>query len=148
MFLLGRNLVFSDVGDPGQRNILAMGAPLGFNLLNNFSGEKYVFLGRFANLRPELTLWRIRKMDEILNGKRASIPQRLTLGLITNEQEKQAEALFEGLSLLIAVTSSEEKRIIKDRLEPDPINYPVEVFSVDDVRTEVFAIAKTAVEDA
>ena len=44
MFLLGRNLVFSDVGDPGQRNILAMGAPLGFNLLNNFSGEKYVFL--------------------------------------------------------------------------------------------------------
>jgi hypothetical protein len=137
LFYLSRNFLWSSVDNEGERNIFKLGSPLGFNLLNDFSGDKYVFVGRFATLRPEAVLWRLRKMNEILNGRLSSIPSRVAVGAIKPEQVPIAEQLFKTLQIWIIVTSNDDKRAIEDDLAKYPLDYRTDIISIDDMFSEL-----------
>ena len=137
LFLLSRNFLWSGIDNEGERNIFKLGSPLGFNLLNDFSGDKYVFLGRFATLRPETVLWRLRKMNEILNGRLGSIPSRVAMGAIKPQQVQVVEQLFKNLQIWIIVTSNDDKNAILNELSKLPLDYKTDIMSLDDVFAEL-----------
>lgn len=137
LFILSRNFLWSAIDNEGERNIFRLGSPLGFNLLNDFSGDKYAFLGQFATLRPETVLWRLRKMNEILNGRRSSIPARADAGVIRPEQALLAEQLFKTLELWVMVTSNDEKKSIQNELAKRPLDYQTDILSIDDIFLEL-----------
>lgn len=78
-FLLSRGQLVSDVTTSDGKALYGLGSPLGFNLLEDFTGTEYQYFGRFANLRPELALWRVAKLAEVLRGRRASLAKRVEL---------------------------------------------------------------------
>lgn len=137
MYLLSRNMLITYVDSEGEKNIYRLGEPLGFNLINDFPGVQYAFLGRFGNLRPETILWRLRKMNEILNGRLSSIDTRVAMGAATPEQAVTAKELFESLQLWVVVTSDQDKTTVLGELDRQSINYPVEVITVEDIRTQI-----------
>lgn len=140
MYLLSNNLLTTYTDNEGERGLFRLGEPLGFNLVNDFSGMNYSYLGRFANLRPELVLWRIRKLGEILKGRSSTIHDRLFAGTTTQEQTSVATQVFANLTLLILVTGDQDKMTLLDALEAHPIGYPVHVVSNEDIRNQVEAI--------
>jgi predicted nucleotide-binding protein len=137
VFILSRNYVWSPVDSEGERNILRLGLPLGFNLLHDFAGNNYVFLGRFAALRPEAILWRLRKMNEMLNGRRGSIKQRVKDKIATPEQSALLERLFETLQIWVLVTSGEDKIAIQRELSKQPANYVIDIITIDEIISEL-----------
>jgi hypothetical protein len=141
LFALSRNVMWSPIDTEGEKNIFRLGSPVGFNLLNDFSGDKYVFLGRFATLRPEAVLWRLRKMNDILNGRRASLPNRVAFGAIKPEQLPMVENLFETLQIWVIVTSTNDKVAILEELEKQPLDYKTDILTIDDI----FAELKTSI---
>jgi len=140
MYLLARNMVFAYVDSEGEKNIFKLGEPLGFNLINDFTGTRYEFLGRFSNLRPEVILWRLRKMNEMLNGRLSSIDDRIKIGAATPEQAVAARELFENLQLLVIVTSDQDKTTLVKELDQHAIDYPVEVILVEEILSQVKTI--------
>ncbi|MBU2431564.1 MAG: hypothetical protein KKH99_12795, partial [Proteobacteria bacterium] len=126
LLFLNRNYMWSPLDTEGDKNIFRLGSPLGFNLLNDFTGDRYAFLGRFTSLRPETILWRLRKMNEILDGRRSSIPNRVKAGTIKPELLPMVEQLFETAKIWVIVTSNDDKDLVEHELEKDPLNYHVE----------------------
>ena len=137
LFFLNRNYTWSPIDTEGEKNIFRLGSPLGFNLLNDFTGDKYAFFGRFASLRPETILWRLRKMNQILDGRRSSIPNRVKAGTIKPKLVPMVEQLFETALIWVVVTSKDDKNAIEKELKKEPINYHVEIMSIEDVLTEL-----------
>lgn len=137
IFLLSKNMLISSVDNEGERNIYNLGEPLGFNLLNDFPGLQYAYLGRFSSLRRESVLWRIRKMNEIINGRRSSIDTKLTLGMCTPEQAAAATALFETMQLWVIVTSDQDKEVVESDLQRQKIDYPVNIISIADISSQL-----------
>lgn len=136
MFFLGRNMLVAPLDSDGERNIYRLGETVGFNLLNDFTGDRYIFFGRFATLRPESVIWRLRKFNELLNGRRSSIPSRVKAGIATPEEAQLVEQLFNTLHILIVVTSKDDKSQVETGLVNQSIDYPVEVLCIDDVLAE------------
>jgi hypothetical protein len=134
-FLLAKKAIITQINTPGDRDLFHLGSPLGFNLLNDFSGMQYMFLGNFTAFRPEVVVWRINLLTEILNERRASLSQRVTSGLISVTQSQLVEDMFRRLGLWIFVTSSADKNLVVAGLRGT--KYPIEVFSLDDVRSEL-----------
>lgn len=137
IFFLSRNVLWASIDNEGERTIYKLGSPLGFNLLNDFTGDRYIFFGRFATLRPETVLWRLRKMNEILNGRRSSIPTRVTAGTIKPEQVPMVEQLFDTVQIWVVVTSNAEKKSIQKELVEQPLDYQVDIMAIDDVLSEL-----------
>jgi hypothetical protein len=140
VFILSRNYVWSPVDNEGERNILRLGLPLGFNLLHDFAGNNYVFLGRFAALRPEAILWRLKKLNEMLNGRRGSIQQRVKDKIATPEQAAVIERLFETLQIWVLVTSGEDKKAIQLELSKQPMIYATDIITIDGMTSELSAV--------
>lgn len=140
VFILSRNYVWSPVDNEGERNILRLGLPLGFNLLHDFAGNNYVFLGRFAALRPEAILWRLKKLNEMLNGRRGSIQQRVKDKIATPEQAAVLERLFETLQIWVLVTSGEDKKAIQYELSKQPMIYATDIITIDGMTSELSAV--------
>lgn len=140
LFILNRNYLQAPLDSEGENNIYRLGSPLGFNLLHDFPGDKYVFIGRFTILRPEMVLWRLRKMNEILNGRRSSLPSRVTIGAITPELFPVVDQLFSNAKIWVVVTSNEDKISVQKELKAKPLDYSVDIISLDDVMTEINSI--------
>ena len=141
VFILSRNYVWSPVDNEGERNILRLGSPLGFNLLHDFAGINYVFIGRFAALRPEAILWRLKKMIEMLNGRRGSVRQRVEDKIATPEQAALLERLFETLQIWVLVTSGEDKKAIQSELSKQPIVYAIDVITIEEMISELRVVS-------
>lgn len=137
LFILVRSYLWAPLDSEGEKNIFRLGSPLGFNLLHDFPGDKYVFIGRFAMLRPEVVLWRLRKLNEILNGRRSSLPSRVTVGTIKPELLHVVEQLFSNAQIWVVVTSNEDKKSIQMELKAKPLDYGVDIISLDDVMIEI-----------
>lgn len=137
LFMMERGLLISPLDSDGDRNLYRLGDHLGFNLLVSFSGDEYVFFGRFASLRPESTVWRLQKLNAVLSGRRDSIPARVAQGLITQEQIPFVEQLFKTLRILVIVSSPGDKQTVVSQLTGNPIDYHVEVMTVEEVLTEI-----------
>jgi hypothetical protein len=136
-WLLTRNLMMSYVDNQGEQDFFRMGVPLRFNLLHDFSGEEYSYLGKFTMLRPESIVNRISKMTEILDERKSSIPNKLKYGVISENQKEYGELLFENLKLFIIVNSLKDKQILTTELETKTFNYPIEIISLDDMLEEI-----------
>jgi Predicted nucleotide-binding protein containing TIR-like domain len=134
-FLLAKGAIITNVNNPGDRDIYQLGAPLGFNLLNDFTGMRYTFLGNFTTLRPETVVWRINMLTQILEERRASIGMRVKVGLIQEPQVEVLNNFFSGVQIWILVTSDADKTAVQTALQiREP---PIQVFSLDDVRVEL-----------
>ncbi len=140
MFLLGRNMLFAYLDTEGEQNIYKLGEPVGFTLLHDFTGDQYIFFGKFTTLRPELVIWRLQKFNEILNGRRSILPSRVTSGITTLELAQLAEQLFKTLRILIVVTSKDDKSQVEAGLVNQSIDYPVEVLCINDVLAEIQSV--------
>ena len=140
VFLLINKALITPINNDGDRNIYQIGLPLGFNLLNDFTGMNYMYFGNFTALRPEVIVWRTKLLSEILDGRRATLDNRVQAGIATEAQAKLFDELLSRLQIWLVVTSDEEKSVIKQALEY--VNYCVEVFSVDDVKSELEKLGK------
>src|SRR5206468_4803864 len=117
--------------------IFGLGAPLGFNLLIDFGGTRYKYLGNFSQLRPEVVLWRARMLERALNGRRASFPHRIASGAMTTEQAALAETIFRDFEMWLIVNADKDKRQVTDALAKQPLAYGTQVFSLADVEREL-----------
>lgn len=121
LFILSRNFVWSPIDTEGEKNFFRLGSPFGFNLLHDFSGNNYVFLGQFASLRSEAILWRLRKFNQIINERRASLPQRVSVGMLPPGQAVLVENIFKNIQIWVLVTSPDDKTSIQNELAPNPL---------------------------
>lgn len=134
-FLLTRKALVTPINTEGERNIYQMGEPLGFNLLNDFSAMNYMFLGNFTALRAESIIWRVKMLIEILNGRLATIPDRIAAQIATPVQVRLFQELLDRLQVWIVVTNDDDKRAVAEAFKAS--DYHVEVYSMDDITQEL-----------
>jgi hypothetical protein len=142
IFLLLKKLVYANIDDQGERNIFRLGTPFGFNLLNDFSGMIYNFFGNFTALRPEIVIWRLKMMNELLNDRRSSFKSRIELGISTEEQIKAAETLFSKLKIIILLTSDEDKNNVLAGISNVDFSYDLEIYSLLDMKNDLSEFEK------
>ncbi|MBU6391928.1 MAG: hypothetical protein KGQ83_06795, partial [Planctomycetes bacterium] len=142
VFLLTKKALITPLNNEGDKNIYQLGAPLGFNLLNDFSGMNYMYFGNFTALRPETVLWRLRMLTEILDGRRATLKDRVKVGVATEEQVQLLEELLQRLEIWLVVTSNEEKTVLNKVLNTSSQHYKTQVFSIGDVWNELENLGK------
>jgi hypothetical protein len=135
VFLLSKKALVTAINSEGDRNMYQMGSPLGFNLLNDFTAIKYTYLGNFTALRPEVILWRVKMLTEILAERRDTVGWRVKAGMATETQAQLMEEVLSQVRIWIVVTSTEDKNSVEAGLRATA--YPVEVFSLDNVRSEL-----------
>jgi hypothetical protein len=135
VFLLTRKALVTPINTEGDRNIYQIGAPLGFNLLNDFAAMNYMYFGNFTAFRPEVIVWRVKMLIEILEGRRATLPARVQAGIGTQAQARLIDEVMGRLQIWVVVTSNEEKDKVVHALSD--LHYHVEVFSVADVSSEL-----------
>ena len=123
------------LNNEGDRNLYLLGSHLGFNLLNDFTGWKYTYLGNFTALRPEVVAWRIQMLIEILDGRRVALDSQVKFGMATEVQARVMNEFFDRVGIWAVVNSDREKHAVD--LEFAGARYPVEVFSTNDVRLEL-----------
>jgi hypothetical protein len=104
-------------------------------LLDDFSGLNIIYLGVFTALRPEVILWRVRLLIEILEDRRATLETRVRVGLGTEAQARFLEELLSRLRIWLVVTTNEDKLRVEQAINTRA--YHVEVFSVADVESEL-----------
>lgn len=130
-FLLTKKLLVSSLNDQGEKDLFGWGNQLGFNLVNDFSGLKYSYLGVFTAFRVELIVLRVRFLEDILNGRKESMKSRYTLGIINDQQMIVGDHLFNTIKFIIIVNSDDDKESAKSALSF--CSYPIEIYSMSDV---------------
>jgi len=138
-FLMTKKAIVTPINADGDRILYQMGEPLGFNLLNDFSANDYMYFGNFTALRAEIILWRIQLLIEIIDGRRSSLGARVQVGVATQEQALFFDGLLSRIKIWVVVTSNEEKEAIIDSLAGS--TYQIEVFSSADVEVGLAQIA-------
>ena len=108
-----------------------------FNLLNDFSGMQYIFFGNFMTLRPEVIVYRLRMLAEIVDGRLSSMEARITTGLIDKQEMELAEELLGSLQIWVIVSSDKDKSVVTDEFIKKPINFDCEFFSYDEVKSKL-----------
>lgn len=134
-FLVRKRAVVTAMDQEGDRSIFRLGEPLGFNLLNDFSGMQYTFFGNFTAMRSEAVIWRTSTLVEILNERKSSIPDRVVAGLIRAELGAHLESLISRMQIWLLVASEEDKASVVQATQD--LAYAVKVFSPDDVSREL-----------
>lgn len=142
VFLLTKKTVFTRLNTESERDIYQMGEPLEFNLLNDFSGQHYIFFGNFTALRPELVVWRLQMLREILDAKQAGAKSRFERGLVTEEMMRWGDEFMKYLQIWVLLTSEEEKQKIDDVLQHAPLGYATQIFSMADIVSALQRLAK------
>lgn len=141
VFLLTKKALVTPLNTDGDRNLYQIGSPLGFNLLNDFAGLNYTYFGNFTALRPEVALWRLQMLREILDGRRASLDTRVKVGIATEEQMRLLNEMLDRLQIWIVLTSEEDKQTVEKVLVASPIGYKTQIFSLADVQSELEKLA-------
>jgi hypothetical protein len=73
-------------------------------------------------------------LKDILDERRSSMGYRLSSGLITTQQSEFSNLLFKSIQIWMVLTSDEDKRIVIDYIEKNPMDYIVQVYSLEDAR--------------
>lgn len=142
-FLLAKRSLVATIDNPGHQNIYKLGAQLGFNLLHDFAGENYMYFGNFTALRPELVVWRVKMLVEIINERRSSVMARVSRGTVTQQQAQFFNDLMQRVRVWVLVTTQEDKNKLCGELAD--LVYPLSVFCIDDIKVELEIIGKPAV---
>jgi len=141
-FLLSKRLMLVPLTTEGDQNLFELGRALGFNLVMAFDGMKYAYFGNFTALRPEAVLWRLRTLEQIIQERLDSLPQRIKLGL-ANVDEPTAAAIqtfMEKLQAFLLVTGEEDRRVLHEDLANKPTRWPCQVFALSDISTALQSI--------
>ncbi len=139
-FILAKGALVVSLISEGDRNLYDLGRALGYNLLTDFSGMNYIYLGNFTHLRSEAIIWRLKTLQRILEEREGSFDDRVSSGLLTREASEAAKRLWKNLKIWLVVTSEQEKVVVSDVLRQMPPRYSTEVYSVDDVQLELLAV--------
>ena len=136
-FLLSKRLLVAGLTTAGERNLFELGRPLGFYLLDTFDGIRSVYFGNFTALRPEAVLWRLRTLEEIIQQRMGSLPERVRLGLaeVTPQIIAAVDTFLAQLQIMLLVTSEEERATVRREIADKPMRWPVEVFSLGEIDT-------------
>jgi len=143
IFLLSKELIMASIDDPGTKNIYLLGSPFGFFLFHDFSGMVFCFFGNFTAFRSEIIVWRLNMLNKLLNARKNSMDGRVRLDIITPEQRKAADALFENCKIIILVTRDEDKVIVQSAMDKIHFNYPLELYSINDMNDELESLDKS-----
>ncbi len=136
-FLMAKRALVAPLVDQGERNIYELGRPLGFNLLNDFSGMTIMFFGNFTSLRPETVIWRVRTLESIIGERLGSVNHRVKAGMVEADKANLALKIFAKLQFWILVTSSHDKKAVLSGLETIHPTHLIDVFSTEDVSSEL-----------
>lgn len=137
-FLLQKKALLNPLTNEGDKNIFFLGSPLNFNLINDFSGMNYMFLGNFTDLRPEVVLWRIKMLTDIIADRRSSLKDRGRLGLFDLAKIEFFDEFLKRIQIWIIVTRDEDKKSIQESLKKPPgPRFETQIFSLNDIRTEL-----------
>lgn len=112
-----------------------MGSPLGFHLLNDFSAMNYMYFGNFSSLRPELVVWRVKMLVEIVTKRTATLKDRVKVGIVSKKQAGLLEEVLERIQIWVAVTSKEDKATVATSLTG--LKFKLEVFSLEDIGADL-----------
>jgi hypothetical protein len=107
----------------------------GFNLLNDFTGNRYMYFGNFPTLQPSVIVWRVKKIIEILDERLAGTEYRVKSGVLTVAQRDLLVGLRKSMEIWILVNNKEEREMVLDLLGDCPV--ALSVFTVADVSDEV-----------
>lgn len=143
VFLLTKRALVTPINTDGDRSIYEMGFPLGFNLLNDFTGLNYMYFGNFTALRPEVIVWRVTMLVEILNGRSTTLYSRVHAGIMTDAQARWFDDVYRSLQIWVVVTANETKDSVVTALG-NP-SYHVQVFSLSDVSDELENLGRIGV---
>lgn len=135
VFLTAKRALVASVRAEGDKNIYELGSPFGFNLLTDFSGLVYIYLGNFTASRPDVVLWRLQMLSEVLEARLANIPERLRLGIIQPDQVEAVQALVDNMKIWVIVSSDADRDIIIQSTDKFPVS--IEVYSLGDVKAEI-----------
>jgi hypothetical protein len=136
-YLLMRKFILLPLDNEGDKMIYNLGMTVGFNLLCDFSGIQYTFFGNFTFLRPEIVLWKIRTIHEILEGRRSTLGFKQNIGMITEEQKDFIDLFFRDFNIFVIVNSDDDKKKVNDVLANSNIAREFEILSMNDVRREI-----------
>ena len=136
-FFLIRGALVAQLSSVGEQNLHELGNPIGFVLLNDFSGIQIRYFGNFTALRPEAVLWRIRALKRVLSERAGSLAMRVQAGVITEDQMHNAEQMFRDIHIWILVTSIAEKTTVLDSLSSMAHENSIDVFTIQDVSEEL-----------
>ncbi|MGA7458994.1 MAG: hypothetical protein WBW69_02120 [Candidatus Korobacteraceae bacterium] len=139
-FLLSQQVLVVPINTDGDRNLYELGRPLGFNMLMTFDGMQYRYFGNFTALRPEVVLWRLATLNNILQARFGSIPERVKLGLATQAQLAVVQSLLSSLQIWLLVNSDDQKSTIERELSNRKIPLPVRLFSMSDIKSTLEGI--------
>ena len=99
-----------------------------------------MYFGNFTSLRPEVIVWRVKILTDIIDGRRATLDLRVSAGIITEAQAHIIDAVLGDLQIWIVVTADEDKAAVEAALSTS--QYQVGVFSMADVGTELEKLGK------
>jgi len=136
-FVLSRAYNFASIDSEGDKALFALGNNLGFNMLVDFSGFSYVYMGIFTALRPEIILWRISTLNEIWKGRLSSLPKRLELGMVDKATLRAIDELVKKLSAWIIVNSESDKQILEKEFDKIDLGFPISLFTLDEIEKEI-----------
>lgn len=136
-FILTKDAYLSTLDNDGERNLFALGSPLGFNLLNDFSGTRVVYFGNFTRLRAEQVIWRLKTLERLLKGRIASIPIKIKAKLADPHTARIAKDVLTKCPFWVVVTSSDIKKEVVSALKSNPLEHPTQVFSLEDVQADI-----------
>jgi hypothetical protein len=142
VFLLIKEALVTPLNTEGDRNLFQMGMPLGFRLLNDFSGLNYMYFGNFTALRPEVALWYLQMLRKILDGRRASFRTRVDIGFVTPDQVQTLDNFLNRLQIWAVLSSDDDKVAVQTEIEKAPLGYKTQIFSMADIQAELAKLAR------
>jgi hypothetical protein len=94
---------------------------------------QYLFLGNFTAIRPEIILWRIHKLDEIVEGRKSSFATKLAAGMGTAEQFELLSRIIDSVEIWIIVSHESDRAAIANDLNTTPPRIKTSLFTLEEV---------------
>jgi len=137
-FLLAKNTIVVRIDNPGDKSLFELGNAFKFNLLVDFAGTTYIYLGNFTALRPQTILWRLQMLDQFLEDRSTgAVALRETTGATPPAQMTILRTILNQVQFWVVVTSDSDKASIVKTLSEAPLRRPWSVFSIQDVKTHL-----------
>ena len=142
LFLLINHMLFCQLLNDGEKNLYHLGSPLGFNLLNDFSGMNVVYFGNFTAFRPDNIVWRVSLLCDILTERFSSLGVKVEYELITCKQKEFTEKISLKTQVWVLVNTEEDKGKVIEMLSDRVVSHTWSVYSLDDVTSELEIIVQ------
>lgn len=136
-YLASKDVYMSGLSDEGEKALFHMGDGLNFNLLNHYDGLTYIFFGGFANQRTEIIVWKIQSLVKLLQYRIKSLPARLEIGMVTEQQAPIVESLLKKIEIWILVANDSIRNDVSKYLSNELPERIVNIFTQSEVNREL-----------